>query len=189
LASQDGVDAVHRRHALLIALGLLLHSVVAAPCPDLSGQYRIVGEDGYVMVLIAQTRCERVTIEWNRRSYSDTVLSRHDLKLDGKPHPDVGWWGVGTQRTSAAFVADTLLLVGTASAAGADPGFTRATFHLTTRGICTRFGHGRERGAILFAYRVVRGARSPTEDEREKLQAHCAVGRTSPGQDPSIHDG
>ena len=163
---------------MLIALGFLLQAVTVSGCPDLSGRYRIDGEDGYVTVVIAQTRCERVTIEWNIRSYPDTAFSRHAFQLDGQLRPDTGWFGShNTQRTSATFAADTIVLVGAASAAGAAPGFVKAAFYTLNGGICTRFQHGQNPGAAVFAYRVVPGAPFPTEDERDKLQAQCGGAR------------
>src|ERR1051325_5496317 len=96
---------------MLIPLGLYLHALIAAPCPDLSGTYHIQGEDGYVTVVVAQSGCDRVVIEWNILSYPDTAFSRHSFLLDGKMRPDTGWFGDrGRQLTPASFVGDSIVL-------------------------------------------------------------------------------
>jgi hypothetical protein len=79
------------------------------PCPDLSGNYVIQGEDGRVYVSIVQNRCKRVAIEWNN---NPSARSKHVLVLDGQFHADGGWFGFrGRQLTSAQLHSDKLEIV------------------------------------------------------------------------------
>ena len=96
---------------------LLLHSaaLAGAPanCPNLSGEYVIRGEDGHVDVTVKQSRCETVEIEWWIHPAGDESKTLHKLRLDGKPHSDMEWFGDGkaTQQTSARFIGRTLQIV------------------------------------------------------------------------------
>jgi hypothetical protein len=94
----------------MTTLPLLLLTFLAAPCPDLSGNYILQGEDGRVRVKIEQTRCERVTITRVSSSYAGTA-ERHRLKLNGVVQADSGWFG-GRERNRviAKFVGNELVL-------------------------------------------------------------------------------
>jgi hypothetical protein len=94
---------------------LLLVQQSAMPhvaCPNLSGRYVIQWEDGRVYPIIAQTRCDRIKIDWVVSSYMGTSRTTHVLPLDGKFHVDSGWFGEREKRlTSAQFRSGVLEIV------------------------------------------------------------------------------
>jgi hypothetical protein len=158
---------------MLSALAILLSTATAA-CPDLSGRYAIPTEDGSVSVVIQQTRCDSVSIQWNIHYNSDSTPTRHLLELSGRFQSDPGWFGDSrAQLTSASFIGDTLVLVARAApGAPSAPAFSRAAFRAINGGICTRFiGPGNGDG-WSFAARI-RPGHLITEDERDDGDVRC----------------
>src|SRR5262245_26663295 len=76
--------------ALQVVLGMLL---AGAECPDLSGRFRLNGEDGYVAISVVQSTCEALSIEWNMYSHPDTVRGKHEVRADGTPRRVRQWFG------------------------------------------------------------------------------------------------
>jgi hypothetical protein len=151
---------------LLTIVLLLLQQPSASPrlCPDLSGHYVLQGEDGHVDVIIEQTGCERLALEWNIFSYPDTAPSRHVLRLDGRFHPDTGWFGSpGSQLTSARFIGDTLHLVAKASNASRARSLPwEQSFVTIGDDLCTRFVDSSGSRSATMA------TRAPSTDGRTK---------------------
>ena len=174
---------------MLALLALLAHATTSAPCPDLSGRYLIPGEDGAVTVIIEQSRCETVTIQWNIRSAPDSSFSRHRLALGGEFQLDTGWFGGSrVQLTAARFEGDTLVL-STRAAPGhrAPPPFIMAKFRAIVDGICTAFQYPSDGGVWIFASRI-RPGHLVTEDEKADGDVRCARRRPNtalllPGHD------
>jgi hypothetical protein len=96
---------------ILIAIWLAATHVASAngQCPNLSGNYVAVGEDGHVQITIHQQGCNRIDIIM-KSNYLGTITSEtHNLKLDGKEQKDSSWFGSADQyRTSAEFVGSEL---------------------------------------------------------------------------------
>jgi hypothetical protein len=83
----------------------------SAQCPNLSGNYVAVGEDGQVQTTIHQQRCNRVDIVIKSKYLGIITSETHALKLDGKDQKDSPWFGsVEQYRTSAKFVGSELLV-------------------------------------------------------------------------------
>ena len=160
-------------------LGLLFQASAAAACPDLTGRYTVTGEDGSVSVIIAQTACTHIAIEWNIHTYAGASLSPHRLRIDGRPQPDSGWFGSShVQLTSAAFVGDTLILTGTPPPGSDDhPTVPRAVFWRVPDGVCAAFQERSGRSPVVFGRRVLPGQQA-TGDSEDHMR--CSAGRMSP---------
>ena len=91
---------------VLVGTGLLL---AQAPCPNLSGRYRVEGEDGQVLITVAQQGCYGITIERQTDYLGKFSKERHRLVLDGKWRADSPWFGgLDKWRTSAKFAGSLL---------------------------------------------------------------------------------
>lgn len=96
-----------------VSLTIILISqwaVTAGPqCPNLSGSYIVVGEDGQVQISIEQHECDEITIVRKSTYLGTTTSEKHVLKLDGKLQEDSPWLG-GTEpyKTRAKFVGSKL---------------------------------------------------------------------------------
>jgi hypothetical protein len=109
-------------------------------CPDLSGKYVIQGEDGRVYVTIKQTRCEIITIEWLISVNGGTSRTTHVLPLDGRFHPDTGWFGERDKRlTSAQFRSDALEIVSKSKETKGALNWKQSFTLLQNNDLCTRF--------------------------------------------------
>ena len=86
--------------AALFNIGL--GAVLFAPeCPNLTGRYRLNGEDGYVAITITQPNCQSITIDWMIYSYRDTTPGTHTLEVDGRFRRKQQWFG----RTDSTWIA------------------------------------------------------------------------------------
>jgi hypothetical protein len=82
-------------------------------CPNLSGRYVLAGADGHVIIVIAQTRCASIKIDWTVQSPPNTYRTVHQLVLDGRDQPDTAWFrATGYQITAAKFNGRILELTG-----------------------------------------------------------------------------
>ena len=103
---------VNLRCSAFIGFTLLAATVTQVPCPDLSGQYLLQGEDGRVEFLIQQRGCQEITIIRKATYLGKTTLERHLLKIDGYFHADNPWFG-GRDKitTSSRFIGQQLEIV------------------------------------------------------------------------------
>lgn len=102
-----------RRHLALTKAGLWLAMApaltAASKCPDLSGTYLLLGEDGQVRISIKQHNCDRVIIVRENNYLGTITTEKHDLALDGREHADTGWLGSRRRgETSAKFMGSEL---------------------------------------------------------------------------------
>jgi hypothetical protein len=80
-----------------------------APCPNLSGNYLIQGEDGQVKISINQHGCDRIKIVRRSGYLGTTTAEKHSLRLDATNQKDSPWLGEAEKcRTSAKFVGSEL---------------------------------------------------------------------------------
>jgi hypothetical protein len=126
-----------------IFFGLLLlmtTTIAGAKCPDLSGRYVLPGQDGQVYITIKQSRCERVTIEWLISVYDGTSRTTHVLPLDGRFHPDTGWFGEREKGlTSAQFRSNALEIVSKSKEKKGALNWEQSFTLLQNKDLCTRF--------------------------------------------------
>jgi len=105
---------------LFIGILILTSLAMAAnKCPDFSGTYTFHGEDGSADITIAQSGCERITIA-RKNNYLGTITNeKHILRLDGKLHDGVSWYGgADKMKTAARLMSGNLELVVTSAASG-----------------------------------------------------------------------
>ena len=102
------------RCSAFIGFTLLAATVMQAPCPDLSGQYLLQGEDGRVEFLIQQRGCQEITMIRKRCYLGKTTTERHQVKIDGHFHIDSPWFG-GREKIaiSASFIGQLLEIIAT----------------------------------------------------------------------------
>jgi hypothetical protein len=96
------------RIALVIAAAIQT-TAVAQQCPDLSGTFLLLGEDGKVYYILHQHGCDSIDITSNVDYLGSRSAETHNLKLDGKDQTDSPWFGGNEQtRTTAKWVGSTL---------------------------------------------------------------------------------
>src|SRR5947207_6013163 len=124
-------------------VAVLAHVVASGVgCPDLSGAYIITGEDGSTRVVITQTACQQVVIDWYTRAEAGNTRSRRDLRLDGvfrRAPSQVR--GLDPQLTAATFDSTGALRVLSqplADSAKTDVRKREAFVLLSTRDLCYR---------------------------------------------------
>ena len=124
---------------LLTLIMALLFQPAHSPCPQLAGHYVLQGADGRVHIRIEQVACEGVSIDYYVFSFPDSSHTLHRLRLDGKPHPDGGWFGMsGSRPVLARFIGDTLALSAARHDSTAE--WNEARFHVLPSGdLCERF--------------------------------------------------
>jgi len=109
MEQQVSRSAILTCSAFLISFTLLAASVMGASCPELSGRYLLQGEDGQVELVIQQIGCQTVTVIRKASYLGKASIERHNLKIDGRFHPDTPWFGGKDKvRTSADFIGDAL---------------------------------------------------------------------------------
>src|SRR5262245_58113709 len=91
---------------LAIFLSLCSYAKAADPCPNLSGEYIIQGEDGQVRLTITQKSCEEIRIDRTNNYLGKVSREQHSLKIDGKFQTDTPWLGSSQpNQTSAKFIS------------------------------------------------------------------------------------
>ena|SRR5438876_1160890 len=165
---------------ILIGFLLLLQqaSTLQSTCPDLSGRYVEQGEDGRVYISIKQTRCETIEIDRVASSYLGSSREIHVLRLDGKFHEDISWFGDREKQVTAATFRSKLLelIARSDKATDASAFLWKLAFELLSNGdLCERFldSHG---SSSSVAGRQ-RSSGQSAEDE--------AARRSSEARDPS----
>jgi hypothetical protein len=84
-------------------------ALAGPPCPNLSGNYMIQGEDGQVHIAIEQHGCDRIDIVRKNNYLGEITSETHNLKLDGQERKDSPWFGGSEQySTSAKFIGSRL---------------------------------------------------------------------------------
>jgi len=101
--------------ALSVFVAATIMAGTCSACPNLSGRYRLQGEDGQVLISIQQKGCTRITIV-RENWYLGTVTSEtHALVVNGVSQQDNPWLGLlGRTVTSARFAGAELRVMATA---------------------------------------------------------------------------
>lgn len=129
---------------LTTLLSIGIGAVLFAPeCPNLTGRYRLNGEDGYVAITITQPNCQSITIDWMIYSYRDTTPGIHTLEVDGRYRRHQRWFG-GTDSTwnAASWRGEHLEITSNEARDGSGPVPWELALGLTAKGnLCV--GHRR----------------------------------------------
>ena len=118
----------------------------ASRCADLSGKYLHAGEDGGVVVSIAQTQCERIVITWDSPTDSSTRPARVPVRLvlDGRFHPtNRGLFGFRQISASLNDVMLKIMMTGQSPGDDAQP-YTLRLALLADGDLCGTDGTGSE---------------------------------------------
>ena len=165
--------------ALLFSLLLLMQEpmTLLSTCPDLSGRYVTQYEDGRIYVVIRQTRCERIAIEWESSLYPNKPPRIHAIPLDGKFHPDSGWFGErGKQLTSAQFKSKLLYVAAKRLTPKVDAGsgWEQSFELLPDKDLCTKFfDPGTSSSSVRRASRQTTNNRAGEDEPARWSQDPC----------------